>query len=362
MSVGMTFNGLRREGIGRAGVVAVLAAGALAASPALAAASAPTVSSLSPKIGRTSGNTAVQISGSGFTGATAVDFGSTPAKSFKVESSVRITAISPPGTGIVAVTVTTGEGTNEGTAKAQFQYLEPPEFGTCVRLGFGGGSFTAAGCQTPQFSTEGNSEYEWFPAFESSRPVTRPGFTLSAPKGMTLETVGKAQVKCATGSAEGEYTAVKSVTVEALKFAGCASRKLGTCQGSGEAAGVLQTQPLSGTLGITGTKPTASAKKTVGLELAATSGETIAEFSCGEVPVTVRGAVIAGLGVADKMTEKTKWSATQSKGVQKTIRFEGGPEVVLEAKVGMSAGYERAGLKFNATGLNETELEFSTKI
>jgi hypothetical protein len=357
----MRSSGKGLTGVGRAGVVTALAIGSLALTPALAAASAPVVKSISPSIGLTSGRTEIRISGSEFTGATAVEFGSTPAKSFTVQSSNAITAVSPPGTGTVAVTVMTGEGTSE--AGPSFQYLEPPEFGTCVKLGFARGSFKASGCQTEQESLEGNAEYEWFPAFESSRPLTWQGFALSAPKGMTLETVGKTQVKCSVGSATGQYTAAKSISLEALSFTGCASRTLGPCQSAGEAVGALQAQPLTGVLGITEIKSGVPTKETVGVELAAASGETIAEFSCGGVPVTVRGAAIVGLKTPDKMASKTKWSAAEKKGVPKTTHFEGGPEVVLEAKVG-EGGYERAGLKLSATGLNEHEfeIEFSTKI
>ena len=49
----------------------------------------------------------VTITGTGFTGATAVDFGTTAATSVTVVSDTSITADSPAGTGTVDVTVTT---------------------------------------------------------------------------------------------------------------------------------------------------------------------------------------------------------------------------------------------------------------
>ena len=52
------------------------------------------------------------ITGTGFTGATLVDFGSTAVLHFKVVSNTKITAVSPAGTGIVNVTVTTPKGTS----------------------------------------------------------------------------------------------------------------------------------------------------------------------------------------------------------------------------------------------------------
>ena len=346
----------------RAGVVLALALGSLAASPALAAASAPTVRLVTPPIGRTSGNTDVEIRGSEFNSVIAVYFGSTPAKSFMVRGPEGLTAVSPPaaGPGTVAVTVETAEGVSEVGERSSFKYLQPPEFGACVKLGFGDGSFTASGCQTEQRSTFGNSEYEWFPAFESSQPLEKRGIALTAPKGMTLETVGRTQVKCAAGSATAEYAAPKTIALGAMTFTGCVSRTLGTCESAAAAAGELSLQPLTGTLGVTEIKT--GEKAAVGLDLVPASGETIAEFTCGGTPVSVRGDVIVGLKAPDKMVEKTKWVAGESRGMPKTSFFIGGPEAVLETSVG-AGEYERSGLKLNATGLNESvRVEISTKI
>jgi hypothetical protein len=106
-------------------LLAVLLLGVLAsASAALAA--APVVTSVLPKSGPAGGGTSVTISGSGFTGASTVDFGTTPA-SFTVKSSSTIKAIAPAGSGTVDVTVTTPEGTSEGAPANAFTYipLEP---------------------------------------------------------------------------------------------------------------------------------------------------------------------------------------------------------------------------------------------
>jgi hypothetical protein len=64
------------------------------------------------------GGTPVTITGTGFTGASAVTFGATAATSFTVNSDTSITAVSPPGvpgypTGLVTVAVTTPAGTSE---------------------------------------------------------------------------------------------------------------------------------------------------------------------------------------------------------------------------------------------------------
>ena len=53
---------------------------------------------LSPTAGSNAGGTPVTITGTGFTGATAVDFGTTAATGVKVVNDTQITAVSPAGT------------------------------------------------------------------------------------------------------------------------------------------------------------------------------------------------------------------------------------------------------------------------
>ncbi|WP_235445011.1 beta strand repeat-containing protein [Streptomyces sioyaensis] len=77
--------------------------------------SAPVLSALSPSSGPAAGGTVVTLSGSGFTGATAVRFGAVPA-SFTVVSSTQIAATAPAGSGTAQVTVTTAGGTSNGVA------------------------------------------------------------------------------------------------------------------------------------------------------------------------------------------------------------------------------------------------------
>jgi hypothetical protein len=87
----------------------------------------PSVSFILPTKGGALGGTGVTIVGSGFAGATAVNFGTTPALRFRVNSDESITASSPPGTGTVDVTVTTPQGTSSTSSADQFTYvLHPP--------------------------------------------------------------------------------------------------------------------------------------------------------------------------------------------------------------------------------------------
>jgi hypothetical protein len=81
-----------------------------------------TVTAISPNSGPSAGGTLVTITGSGFTGATAVDFGTTAATNVTVESATTITADSPAGSGAVDVTVVTPGGTSANTSADRFTY------------------------------------------------------------------------------------------------------------------------------------------------------------------------------------------------------------------------------------------------
>jgi hypothetical protein len=84
--------------------------------------SAPTVTGVSPNSGSPAGGTTVTITGTNFTGATAVAFGATAATSFTVNSATQISAVSPAGSGTVHVTVTTPFGTSATSTADQFTY------------------------------------------------------------------------------------------------------------------------------------------------------------------------------------------------------------------------------------------------
>ena len=83
----------------------------------------PAVTKISPTSGVKGGGTTVTITGTGFTGATAVDFGGTAAKSFTVASATRITAVSPAhAIGSVDVTVGGPGGTSAAVAADKYAY------------------------------------------------------------------------------------------------------------------------------------------------------------------------------------------------------------------------------------------------
>src|SRR5262249_23502679 len=90
----------------------------------VAPASVPTVTTVSPNTGVPGGGTSVTITGTNFTGASAVMFGGANAAFFTLNSPTSITATSPAGSGTVHVTVTTPIGTSATGLGDQFTYAK----------------------------------------------------------------------------------------------------------------------------------------------------------------------------------------------------------------------------------------------
>jgi hypothetical protein len=96
----------------------------------------PTIKKLTPKKGPAAGGTPVSITGTNFSGVTAVKFGGKEAIGFSVNSLSSITATSPAGTtGKVDVTVTTANGTSMISAKDRFGYESPTVTGVSPNHG-----------------------------------------------------------------------------------------------------------------------------------------------------------------------------------------------------------------------------------
>ncbi len=88
---------------------------------------APTVSAVSPSSGPTSGGTAITITGTNFTGATTVLFGTVAATNLKVVSATQITVDSPAeSAGLRNVFVETPGGKSAAGKDDLFTYVVPP--------------------------------------------------------------------------------------------------------------------------------------------------------------------------------------------------------------------------------------------
>ena len=131
----------------------------------------PQVTGVEPNYGPSAGGTSVTIKGLAFNDVTSVKFGTEAAKSFTVNSETSITAVSPPGTGVVDVTVSTPEGTSYTYPGDRFFYapiinsVEPSQGpgrgATSVRiygLNFTGASAVKFGSENASFKVESEDE------------------------------------------------------------------------------------------------------------------------------------------------------------------------------------------------------------
>ncbi|KQY42827.1 hypothetical protein ASD18_17715 [Cellulomonas sp. Root137] len=83
----------------------------------------PTVSTVSPAVATTDGNVRVTVTGTSFTGATAVTFGDTPGTGLEVVSATQVSVVAPAhAAGTVPVRVTTPAGTS--TTSASFLFVD----------------------------------------------------------------------------------------------------------------------------------------------------------------------------------------------------------------------------------------------
>ncbi len=145
--------------------------------------SPPAVDSVSPDLGSSGGGRTVTISGGGFAPGAVVAFGSTPATGVTFTNSSELTAVTPPGTGTVAVTVTNLNG-GATTDPSAYTYAQDVE--AAVR-GVGGGTWVLEGLDsmspvlTGPWSDQGEGSWNrqrW------SRCPTRPA---RAPRSMWLQ-------------------------------------------------------------------------------------------------------------------------------------------------------------------------------
>jgi hypothetical protein len=162
----------------------------------------PVVTGLSVHVGPTTGGTAVNINGTGFTGVTTVAFGGTNA-TFNFQSDTLIAATSPPhAVGMVDVLVTTPSGTSLPNPADQFQYMAPrpvvlsvnPNSGPAAggtNVTVGGTSFTGATgvafglIAAPQFTVDSDTQ------IRTTSPAHQPGtvdILVTTPSGTSTPT------------------------------------------------------------------------------------------------------------------------------------------------------------------------------
>jgi hypothetical protein len=307
-----------------------------------------TITSVSPAGGPHSGGTTVTITGTNLTEASAVSFGSSPASSFHVNSETSITAVAPPGSGLVEVTVTLPEaGPSATSAGDQYSYGTVPELGRCVASAKKHGEFKTAACTT---SAKGKGSDNWL-----SGPGAKAKFssTIKAPTFASTGTT-KVLITCASGKGAGEYTGTHTLKVSTLVFTGCSESPAGPgvqsdCQTTGAANGEIVADELAGEVAFISDKPK---KPVVGMNLQPASGSALANYECGGASEatgkgtgvgTAReliGSMIGKVATVNAMATGNATTYEETAGHQAPEHFEGGLSDVLTTLVGLDKAPE----------------------
>ncbi len=331
-------------GTGTASVSVTTPWGTNHAGPSFTFLALPIVTRVSPGDGPAAGGTTVAITGSAFAPDSSVSFGASAASTVTVNSATSITAVSPPGSATVDVTVTVPDAGTSPTSQAdRFGYESgAPEYGRCVSS-LSAGGFTKSTCEVlggPGLLTK----YIWEPGAE------KDGFTATSSGAVTLETA-KAKVACTSAAITGEVAGSTGVSGETIRFKGCVSAS-SACTTSGLGSGEIATAALQGVLGWE-----KKAKNKSVLVLSATTGPFMQYTCAGSPSTTVTGSLLVPVK-AGKMESSSKLKLSGKKGKQKPEALEGGERHVLSSSVG-GAPPEQIGLTLGGTQTNEEALEIN---
>lgn len=201
---------------GAVDVVVATVGGSATMTGALSYIAAPSITSVSPAEGPIAGNTAVTISGSGFSGATQVTFGGTAA-TFAVAGATQITATAPPhSVGTVDIQVTTPGGTSVTGPGDQYTYTAVPtvtSISPTSGSGNGGTSVTITGTGfTPSSTVKFGAANATNVSYSSSTTLTANAPAGTGPVDVTVSTSGGTSAT----SASDRFTYVSAPTVTGL--------------------------------------------------------------------------------------------------------------------------------------------------
>jgi hypothetical protein len=158
---------------------------------------APTISSFTPASGDQGAT--VDITGTGFTGASSVSFGGTVARTYTVVSDSEVTAVVPAGAGSGPIAITTAGGTT--TSAATFTVTHPAISGLTPSSGMAGDTIDIVGTDlssatsvafvgaTAAFTVVSDTDIQaTVPTAAASGPikVTTPGGTATSPAPFTI--------------------------------------------------------------------------------------------------------------------------------------------------------------------------------
>jgi hypothetical protein len=237
-----------------------------------------------------------------------------------------------------------------------------PEYGRCLKVTTGTGGYGTAACT----SAGGKRTYEWYPAFESAKPLVNTHFTTSIKEKTLLKLSSESfRMECTGETGSGEYSGNKTIANVRMTFTGCflADGPL-KCTSSGSATGEVVTTALHGELGIIKSSAEGPVKNAIGTDLQPQPGEPVATYGCesvGTIPTTVIGAVIGEVH-RNTMVTKALVNYVGSGEVQKPMRFEGGVEetLLLKESEEVTQPFKHAALKLGLNQLSEEKVEVNS--
>jgi hypothetical protein len=235
------------------------------------------------------------------------------------------------------------------TIGASSALASPPDFGRCVKVATGTGTFATGNCTTEG----GEKKFDWLPG-----PGPKPGFSLvlKPETGWYMEgAISKGKITCAgvtgTGTVTGPTTVGLSLTMTACETSG------GKCRTAGFKEGEFSLPGMTGELGVTKAGET-HLKDQIGLNLA---GEWGFECGGGVVKAKITGSAI-GVITGHNMTTLRKWTfkVVGTKTRQVPERFEGGLPQQFEANI--NGTEEKIGFSLALTLTSEEKIEINTVV
>src|SRR5450830_187786 len=304
---------------------------------------APAVTSLSPTSGASAGGTSVVITGTNFTGASAVKFGVTNASSYTVNSATQITATAPAGSGTVDVRVVTVGGTSSTSANDLFIYVPVGviTFTTPIAVSvMMGNTLTNAATSTLSGGSYGAITYS--SSNTAVATVSASGVVTSVSAGTATITAMQAAVNGMNAQATQTYSlTVNALPVGTLRFTTPTSATITMGNTLTNAA----TSTLSG--GSYGASSYSSSNTAV--ETVSASG-VVTSVSAGTATITATQAAVNGVNAQATQS----YTLTVGKQVQialkltatKTSIFKGSGTSVLSTTGGSGTG----ALTYSVTG------------
>lgn len=202
----------------------------------------------------------------------------------------------------------------------------PTEFGRCVKVAKGAGTYASGNCTVPG----GERKFEWV---AGAGPSPGLGIANKAATTMVFEAAGYGvRLFCLGAKGGGEIASAATVANVTVSFTGCESGSL-ACNSAGAAKGEVILAGGEASLGVIKTGETAL-KDRIGLSL---SGS--ASFSCGgAIDGTITGAAIGVISPTNSMATGRTWKFAQMRARQKVERFEGGLPETFELMLGGGGG------------------------